>query len=170
MSRKLIGLGSQERAHRTILPLHLAVYHAVRESRGGVPGIAHDYDINANTLQSKLNPNNPSTTINLKELTAIIEYTRDSRIAESVAHMAGGVFVPVSAYPGDGSADVLAALANLTERFSTLVTDTHAAWRDRKINLAEVQTLKADAVRIAAAANAVAFLAEMEFEALQGAA
>lgn len=170
MSRKLIGMGSKERAQRTILPLHFAVYHAVRDSRGGVPGIAHDHGINENTLQSKLNPNNPSTTINLKELSAIIDYTRDPRIAEAVAHMSGGVFVQVSAYPGDGSADVLAALANLTERFSILVQDTHGAWSDRTISLVEVQTLKADAVRIAAAAHALAHLAELEFEALQGAA
>lgn len=170
MSRKLIGMGSKERAQRTILPLHFAVYHAVRDSRGGVPGIAHDHGVNENTLQSKLNPNNPSTTVNLKELAAIIDYTRDPRIAESVAHMTGGVFIPVDQHHGGGGSDVLTALAHLTERLSIMVTDAHKAWHDKRIQRAELEMLRADASRLAAAAHALVHLAEVEFEAAQGAA
>ncbi|WP_308811237.1 phage regulatory CII family protein, partial [Pseudomonas plecoglossicida] len=45
-----------ERAKREVLPLELALYHAVRDYPGGAAAIAATTGRNATTLQHKLSP------------------------------------------------------------------------------------------------------------------
>lgn len=75
---------SRERAQRAVLPLQQAIYHAVHDVKGGVGAIAGVYGFNHNTLQLKVSPNISTHQLNLREFEAILGFTRDARIMDSL--------------------------------------------------------------------------------------
>ncbi|MFC3944309.1 phage regulatory CII family protein [Pseudomonas gingeri] len=87
MSR--IALHSVDRAKREVLPLDLALYHAVRDYPGGAAAIAATTGRNATTLQHKLSPTHPSHSVNIQEFGEILELTKDSRILDAVHALVG---------------------------------------------------------------------------------
>ncbi|QXI30497.1 phage regulatory CII family protein [Pseudomonas vanderleydeniana] len=87
MSR--IALHSVDRAKREVLPLDLALYHAVRDYPGGAAAIAATTGRNATTLQHKLSPTHPSHSVNIQEFGEILELTKDRRILDAVHSLVG---------------------------------------------------------------------------------
>ncbi|NWD04080.1 phage regulatory CII family protein [Pseudomonas gingeri] len=87
MSR--IALHSVDRAKREVLPLDLALYHAVRDYPGGAAAIAATTGRNATTLQHKLSPTHPSHSVNIQEFGEILELTKDRRILDAVHALVG---------------------------------------------------------------------------------
>lgn len=83
------ALSCVERAKREVLPLDLALYHAVREYPGGAAAIAATSGRNATTLQHKLSPTHPSHVVNIQEFGEILELTKDSRILDAVHALVG---------------------------------------------------------------------------------
>lgn len=83
------ALSSTERAKREVLPLDLALYHAVREYPGGAAAVAATTGRNATTLQHKLSPTHPSHVVNIQEFGEILELTKDPRILDSVHALVG---------------------------------------------------------------------------------
>lgn len=84
-------MGSKDRAARALLPLQQAIYHAVHDVKGGVGAICGVYGFNHNTLQLKVSPNIATHQLNLRELEAVIAYTRDPRIMDSLCAVYGNV-------------------------------------------------------------------------------
>lgn len=129
-------MGSKERAARAILPLQQAIYHAVHDVKGGVGAIAGTYGFNANTLQLKVNPNTSTHQLNIRELEAIMAYTRDPRILDSLCaihgnavwidlgdpiHMEGLTLGAMLAQIGEAST----ALGRLAQDTAAAITDGH---------------------------------------------
>jgi hypothetical protein len=83
------ALSCVERAKREVLPLDLALYHAVREYPGGAAAIAATTGRNATTLQHKLSPTHPSHVVNIQEFGEILELTKDRRILDAVHALVG---------------------------------------------------------------------------------
>lgn len=87
MSR--IALSCVDRAQREVLPLELALYHAVRDYAGGAAAIAATTGRNPTTLQHKLSPTHPSHVVNVQEFGEILELTKDRRILDAVHALVG---------------------------------------------------------------------------------
>lgn len=83
------ALSCVERAKKEILPLDLALYHAVREYPGGAAAIAATTGRNPTTLQHKLSPTHPSHIVNIQEFSEILELTKDRRILDAVHALVG---------------------------------------------------------------------------------
>jgi len=83
------ALSCVERAKREVLPLDLALYHAVREYPGGAAAIAATTGRNATTLQHKLSPTHPGHVVNIQEFGEILELTKDRRILDAVHALVG---------------------------------------------------------------------------------
>lgn len=125
MSRKVFG--SLERAEREILPLPLALYHAVNKYPGGAAAIAATVGRNPTTLQHKLSPTATGHTVNVDELTEILSLTRDPRAMDSLCDAFGdAVWVDLrdllQGYEehGQSLAGVLAAVGGALHRQSEL--------------------------------------------------
>lgn len=83
-------MNQQQRATSTVLPLKAALYHAVHDLRGGVGAFAGTFGFNANTLQHKLNLNNEGRhVLTVAEFEAILAFTRDPRIMDSLCNLYG---------------------------------------------------------------------------------
>ncbi|MEC6743260.1 phage regulatory CII family protein [Pseudomonas qingdaonensis] len=83
------ALSCVERAKREVLPLDLALYHAVRDYPGGAAAIAGATGRNATTMQHKLSPTHPTHVVNIQEFCEILEMTKDRRILDAVHAMVG---------------------------------------------------------------------------------
>ena len=124
MSRKVFG--SLERAEREILPLPLALYHAVNKYPGGAAAIAATVGRNPTTLQHKLSPTATGHTVNVDELAEILSLTRDPRAMDSLCDAFGdAAWVDLrellQGFEGDQTlAGVLAAVGDTLQRQSAL--------------------------------------------------
>lgn len=110
MSRKLI----HKDTGREILPLNLSVYHAARDCKVGIAGIAGAHGWNIGTFGNKLAPTQPGHKLLMEEFEAVLDVTHDPRILDSICHSVGAVWNwadEVKACPSD--MDVLATGQNL---------------------------------------------------------
>lgn len=130
MSR--IAMSCIERAKREVLPLELALYHAVRDYTGGAAAIAATTGRNATTLQHKLSPTHPSHIVNVQEFSEILELTKDPRILDSIHALVGDtIWQELSdAYTHDipetltmGLAEFFRQVANLAETWARSIGD-----------------------------------------------
>jgi len=121
-----------ERAKREVLPLELALYHAVRDYPGGAAAIAATTGRNATTLQHKLSPTHPTHIVNVQEFGEILELTKDPRILDSVHALVGDtIWQELSgAYSHDipetltmGLAAFFRQVANLSETWARSIGD-----------------------------------------------
>lgn len=130
MSR--IAMSCIERAKREVLPLELALYHAVRDYTGGAAAIAATTGRNATTLQHKLSPTHPTHIVNVQEFSEILELTKDPRILDSIHALVGDtIWQELSdAYTHDipetltmGLAEFFRQVANLAETWARSIGD-----------------------------------------------
>ena len=136
--------GSLERARREILPLDLALYHAVREHAGGAAGVAGATGRNATTLQHKLSPTHPTHTLNIVELEEILQLVRDPRVMDSICAAYGqAVWLDVSnLQAGLTPSSLVAGIGEMLKRESALTTKVAASLEDNKIDLDELNALE----------------------------
>jgi len=121
-----------ERAKREVLPLELALYHAVRDYPGGAAAIAATTGRNATTLQHKLSPTHPTHIVNVQEFSEILELTKDPRILDSVHALVGDTIWQELAGIDNreipetltmGLADFFRQVANLSETWARSIGD-----------------------------------------------
>lgn len=149
MSRQIFG--SVERAKVEILPLELALYHAVREYPGGAAAIAATVGRNATTLQHKLSPTHPTHTLNVAELEEILPLTRDPRVMDSLCDAFGAaVWIDISGLEQGGSAtSMLAGISEMLHRESDLTSKVAKSLEDNRIDLDELAELELLTLRMA---------------------
>ncbi|MEJ5039155.1 MULTISPECIES: phage regulatory CII family protein [unclassified Pseudomonas] len=140
------ALSCVERAKREVLPLDLALYHAVRDYPGGAAAIAGATGRNATTMQHKLSPTHPTHVVNIQEFCEILEMTKDRRILDAVHAMVGDtIWQELSdAYTEDmpetltmGIAMFFRQVADLSESWARNIGDGMVDDRE----LAEIQQL-----------------------------
>lgn len=138
-----LNLMSKETAQRVVLPLEVAVYHAVRDVRGGVGAVAGAYGFNANTLQLKTNPNTQSHHVNLRELEVILGYTRDPRLMDSLCAVFGdAAWMDLSAIQGAGDQQMILQLGELSKRVGDMTQSVAAALADGRVEPGELAVLE----------------------------
>lgn len=138
-----------QRATTTILPLNAAIYHAVRDVKGGVGAIAGAYGRNPSTLQHKTNINSDGRhTLNIREFEEILGFTRDPRIMDSICAIYGdAAWVDLgTATINDGQ--LLTGAAELFERVGHMARDLAAALADGRVDADELAVLEMDAARL----------------------
>lgn len=139
---------SKTAADRTILPLRAALYHAVHDQRGGVGAVAGALGFNANTLQHKINLNSDRHNLTLADFEAILQFTRDPRIMDSLCAAYGDAFwldLRTGAVP---DVQLLAGAGELFERVGRMARDIAEAMADGIINSDELNILKKDAALV----------------------
>lgn len=138
------AMSSIDRARREVLPLDLALYHAVREYPGGAAAIAATTGRNPTTLQHKLSPTHPSHIVNVQEFGEILELTKDPRILDSVHALVGDtIWQELSdAYTHDIPETLTMGLAEFFRQVAGLAETWARSIGDGKVDdqeLAEIQ-------------------------------
>ncbi|SDJ60469.1 phage regulatory CII family protein [Pseudomonas indica] len=156
--------GCVERARREILPLELALYHAVREYPGGAAAVAATVGRNATTLQHKLSPTHPTHTLNVAELEEILPLTRDPRVMDSLCMAFGdAIWLDVrDLQPGSSPASLVSGIGEMLRRESDLAGQVAASLEDNRIDLDELAELELLTVRMAQAVFGLLFRARQQ--------
>ena len=143
--------GSAARAKQVILPLELALYHAVREYPGGAAAVAATVGRNPTTLQHKLSPTHPTHTLNVVELEEILPLTRDPRVMDSLCAAFGeAIWLDMSdMQPGCSASSMLSGIGEMLQRESDLTTKVAHSLQDQLIDLDELNQLELLTVRMA---------------------
>lgn len=150
-------MDGRERARRTLLEPHQAVYHAAHDHPLGVKGIAGVYGVSATILANKINPNYVGNTLDLKTALMVWDATRDPRIPEAFAAYFGGTHVP-DGEDATCEASVLTGVGSLSRAMSSMVEDVATAMADGRITPAEEAVIEADAKRLTATARSLTSL------------
>ena len=95
-----------------------AAYHAVHEYPGGADALAMRMGMSPNTLRHKVNPNNTTHHLTLREAVTIQELSNNHAILHSMADALG--YVCTKATPGDDNAPPLDVLAGLHAELADL--------------------------------------------------
>lgn len=101
-----------------------AAYHTVHEYPGGADALAVRMGMSPNTLRHKVNPNNTTHHLTLREAVTIQELSNSHAILHSMADALG--YVCTRATPGNDAEPALDVLANLHAE----VADLHRALAD----------------------------------------
>ena len=136
---------SKEAAARTILPLRAAVYHAVHDQRGGVGAVAGALGFNPNTLQHKINPNSDRHNLSLADFEAILSFTRDGRLMDSLCGAFGDAAWLDLRTGAISDTQLITGAAELFERVGRMGRDIALAMQDGRITRDELSTLEKDA-------------------------
>lgn len=159
-------MNQQQRTASTILPLKTALYHAVHAQRGGVGAVAGAYGFNPNTLQHKLNLNNDGRhVLTVTEFEAIVSFTRDPRIMDSLCALFGDVaWFDLShlAHLTDNS--LFRQVGDLVTLVGETARDVAEAMDDGHISAAELARLESDATQLHAAVQKLIATARARME------
>ncbi len=113
---------SKKASHSGIHSPLMACYHAVHQSKDGLPVIALLMEKNPDTLRKKLDKNKPSHVLTLDEAMHILRITGDTRILDSVCSQVGAVwFFPGDVRENPGDMDVLNTSTGLMNSAMALI-------------------------------------------------
>lgn len=149
----------EHRAELAHLNLQQAVHHAVKEYPGGVPAIAGIYGHNANTLQHKLNPANP-TWINLREFEEILIATRSALVLDAVGRIAHCAWIDLGAFHHAGDLDVLETINELVQSVGRMCGALHQSLADGEVDKFELARLENHLAQLTGCGAAVIELAK----------
>ncbi len=128
------------------LPLRDAVHSAVAAYPGGPLAIAGVLRANSQVLRNRLNHSGVEAGhhLPLNHLEIVCDLTRDRRIADSVADLCGGVFVPLDGLPEvAGDSAVLDEVLGLVERVGELGRVVQQAIDDGTVDRGEWRDINA---------------------------
>lgn len=80
-------------AEHAVLPLDVALYRACKDQHGSKSAIAEIYGFNAMTFSKAVDVNNEQFHLKPEHIEAIVSYTKDLRILQSLAAAHGNVVV-----------------------------------------------------------------------------
>lgn len=159
-------LTRQQREHGVILPLQTAIYHAVHDIRGGVGAIAGAYGYNARTLQNKVNLGCDTHLLNIKEFEAILAYTRDPRLMDSLCSTYGGaIWIDISGVDSESSSSMFGQIGEIATNVGQLTRNVAAALEDGRVTEDELALLEKSVLSLTQSAHGVIALAKSMMEA-----
>lgn len=159
-------MNQQQRAASTILPLKAALYHAVHAQRGGVGAFAGAFGFNANTLQHKLNLNNEGRhVLSVTEFEAIVSFTRDPRIMDSLCNLYGNAaWYDLGGLADNSKSGLFRQVADMVALVGETAKDVANAMADGRIDADELARLERDAVQMHAAIQTLVGMARAQME------
>lgn len=138
-----LNMMSKEAAARAVMPLEIAVYHAVRDVKGGVGAVAGAYGFNPNTLQLKTNPNTQSHHLNLNEFEAVLGHTRDPRLMDSLCTVFGNAaWMDLSSIQHAGDEQMIMQLGELSKNVGEMTQSVASALADGRVEAGEIAVLE----------------------------
>lgn len=159
-------MNQQQRATSTILPLKAALYHAVHAQRGGVWAFAGAFGFNANTLQHKLNLNNEGRhVLTVTEFEAILSFTRDPRIMDSLCSLYGNAaWFDLGGLANSNSLSLFRQVGDMVSLVGETTQHVADAMADGRIDADELARLERDAVQMHAAIQTLVGMARAQME------
>lgn len=150
-----------ERAAQCLLPLHLALYHAMHDKRGAVGAVAEIYGLNASTLHLKINPNRDSHHCSPEDVERILAYTQDPRIMDALCAAHGqAAWYRLPDLDKLQASALFAGFGDLSERVGILGKRLFESLDDGRVTAAELSTLRRAAHELQSSLGALIALAE----------
>lgn len=159
-------MNQQQRATSTVLPLKAALYHAVHDLRGGVGAFAGTFGFNPNTLQHKLNLNNEGRhVLTVAEFEAILSFTRDPRIMDSLCSVFGNAaWFDLGNLANLNDTSLFRQVADMVALVGETAQDVANAMADGRIDADELRRLERDAVQLHAVIQTLLATAKARME------
>jgi len=152
-------------AENAVLPLDVAIYRACKDRHGSKAAIAEINGFNPMVFSKCVDINNSQYHLHPEHIEAVLKYTRDVRILESLAAAHGHAVV----YELPSNIDILDTgfLANIGEvsnRVGELFSTVSDSLKDGRIIEVELATIEKDAMCLIAAVAQLKKLARQKAE------
>lgn len=150
-------------AEHAVLPLDVALYRACKDRHGSKSAIAEIHGFNAMTFSKAVDVNNDQFNLKPEHIEAIVGYTKDIRILESLAATHGNAVV----YEIQGEIDIhdsgfLANIGEVSNRVGELFSTVSDALKDNRIVDVEMATIEKHAMELIGAVVELKKLARLK--------
>lgn len=150
-------------AENAVLPLDVALYRACKDRHGSKSAIAEINGFNAMTFSKAVDVNNDQFHLKPEHVEAIVSYTKDIRILESLAAACGNAVV----YQVHGEIDIhdsgfLANIGEVSNRVGELFSTVSDALKDNRIIDVEMATIEKHAMELISAVVELKKLARLK--------
>ncbi|KKW75733.1 hypothetical protein AAV97_18280 [Acinetobacter sp. Ag2] len=150
-------------AENAVLPLDVALYRACKDRHGSKSAIAEINGFNVMTFSKAVDVNNDQFHLKPEHIEAIVSYTKDIRVLESLATTHGNVVV----YEIKGEIDIhdsgfLANIGEVSNRVGELFSTVSDALKDNRIIDVEMATIEKHAMELIGAVVELKKLARMK--------
>lgn len=154
----LAGNGDAPGAFATGMSVEDAAYHTAHGFPGRVAALALRMGMSANTLQHKVNPNNATHQLLLREAVAMMAITGNVHMLHAMADELGCVVLcraEVEAPAPQLEANPMLRISHMVEEFSDVLTQANAALADGRVTLNEMRRVEREAAQLMAAIQRV---------------
>lgn len=142
-------MGSRERAKRAVMTLPQAIYHAVHDMPGGVGAVAGAYKFNESTFNKKVNLNSQGHRLTADEFEAVLGFTRDPRLMDSLCDIFGdAAWIDLRGLGKLGDSALILQVGELAQRVGQMAKDIAEAAADGRIDIHELSVLRKDAAQL----------------------
>lgn len=150
-------------AENAVLPFDVALYRACKDRHGSKSAIAEINGFNAMTFSKAVDVNNDQFHLKPEHIEAIVSYTKDIRILESLAAAYGNAVV----YQIHGEIDIhdsgfLANIGEVSNRVGELFSTVSDALKDNRIVEVEMATIEKHAMELISAVVELKKLARLK--------
>ncbi len=132
-------------------PIETAMYDMVHDFPGGAVKLAARVNMNAGTLNNKINPSMESHHLTLKEAVNLMLATNDLRLLHAIGTELGFVCVPVGHLAGVSDIEFLSVFSRAMSEVGDMSQAVYEAFSDGKITRKEVELVRKETVEAMAA-------------------
>lgn len=129
-----------------------AAYHTAHDFPGGVPALAQRMQASANSLFHKLDLNNTTHHLTLRESVTLQAITGDVRILQAMAGALGYVCINLRVAQGPTT---MRDVMQMAKEFADVMISVNAAAEDGKVTPNEMQECERQTAELVAAVNTV---------------
>ncbi|MHA3097767.1 phage regulatory CII family protein [Acinetobacter brisouii] len=152
-------------AINAVLPLDVAIYRACKDRHGSKAAIAEINGFNAMIFSKCVDINNTQYHLHPEHIEAVLRYTRDIRILESLAAAHGNVVVyEISDNLDFQDSSFLSNIGEVSNRVGELFNTVSDALKDGKIVDVEMAAIEKDAMCLISAVAQLKKLARQKAE------
>lgn len=156
---------SKHAAENAVLPLDVALYRACKDRHGSKSAIAEINGFNAMTFSKAVDVNNDQFHLKPEHIEAIVSYTKDLRILQSLAAIHGNVVV----YEIHSDVDIqdsgfLSNIGEVSNRVGDLFGTVSEALKDGRIIDVEMAVIEKHAMQLIGAVAQLKSLARQKAE------
>lgn len=127
--------------------LDTAIYDLVHDHKGGAPALSPLVNINAGTLNNKVNPASDSHHLNVREAVAIMATRNAYPVLHAMAHVLGFVCVEVGEFDGLSDMELLSLYLEWHRETGETAAEIKKTLDDGKVTRAEVDKVKREVMQ-----------------------
>lgn len=122
--------------------LDQAMYNLVHDFPGGAKALAAKANMNAGTLQHKVNPTMDTHHLTVKEAITLMLISGDYRLLHALCHELDHACLCAKQYAGMADAEFLNHFSHAVSEFGDMARAIHGALDDGKITASEVRAVR----------------------------